>query len=159
MSMAPFSTGSSRCSSTVGLGLRLLYDSQCVRLVFFAGLITEAGAGAQVTSAAKAAPCSETTRTLSAPIANGLMCTQPCSLILRRVYLSCYVFRRGIERNRPMYDKSDPRSALATAKRDTSGSTTTPASYGLYYHDDPADDDATGRAWYTRSQNLIVNYI
>jgi hypothetical protein len=59
-----------------------------------------------------------------------------------------------------MYDKSDPRSALSTAKRDTqSGTTATPASYGLYYQDPPIDDDANGRGWYTRSQNLLVHYI
>jgi hypothetical protein len=59
-----------------------------------------------------------------------------------------------------MYDKSDPRSVLAAPKRDAqSDSTATPASYGLYYKDDPVDHDANGRAWYTRSQNLLVNYI
>ncbi|HEY0106020.1 MAG TPA: hypothetical protein VGB91_08055, partial [Rhizomicrobium sp.] len=58
-----------------------------------------------------------------------------------------------------MYDKSDPRSALATAKRDETGTTAVPASYGLYYKDDPVDNDANGKSWYTRSQNLIVNYI
>lgn len=59
-----------------------------------------------------------------------------------------------------MYDKSDPRSVLAAPKSDApSGSTAMPASYGLYYEEKPADDDATGRSWYTRSQNLIVNYI
>ncbi|HVY80077.1 MAG TPA: hypothetical protein VG994_03770 [Steroidobacteraceae bacterium] len=59
-----------------------------------------------------------------------------------------------------MYDKSDPRAALAAPSRDTqSGTTAMPASYGLYYQDPPVDDDANGCAWYTRSQNLIVNYI
>jgi hypothetical protein len=58
-----------------------------------------------------------------------------------------------------MYDKSDPRSKLATAPRAASGSTSTPASYGLYYQDPPADEDANGRAWYTRGQDLLVNYI
>ena len=57
-----------------------------------------------------------------------------------------------------MYDKSDPRSTLATAQQD-SGATATPASYGLYYQDDPVEDDANGRAWYTRGQDLLVNYI
>ncbi|MEI9852428.1 MAG: hypothetical protein WDN24_17990 [Sphingomonas sp.] len=46
-----------------------------------------------------------------------------------------------------MYDKSDPRSKLSTARSDpNSGSTATPASYGLYYKDDPVDADANGRA-------------
>jgi len=59
-----------------------------------------------------------------------------------------------------MYDKSDPRSKLSTAKRDeNAGSTATPASYGLYYKDDPVEEDANGRAWYTRGQDLLVNYI
>ena len=59
-----------------------------------------------------------------------------------------------------MYDKSDPRAALAAPKSDKqSGTTAQPASYGLYYKDRPVDDDATGRGWYTRSQNLIVHWI
>jgi len=55
-----------------------------------------------------------------------------------------------------MYDKTDPRSALAP-QRD-SGTTTTPATYDLYYQQDPIEDDANGRSWYTRSQNLLVHY-
>ena len=59
-----------------------------------------------------------------------------------------------------MYDKSDPRSTLAAPQSDTkSGTTAMPASYGLYYRDSPVDDDANGRGWYTRSQNLIVHWI
>jgi hypothetical protein len=59
-----------------------------------------------------------------------------------------------------MYEKSDPRSALTTPKGNAqSGTTTMPASYGLYYRDSPVDDDANGRGWYTRSQNLIVHWI
>jgi hypothetical protein len=49
-----------------------------------------------------------------------------------------------------MYDKTDPRA---------SGSTNMPASFGLYYQDPPVEDDANGRGWYTRSQNLIVHWI
>jgi hypothetical protein len=56
-----------------------------------------------------------------------------------------------------MYDKSDPRSALAP-QRDN-GTTATPASFGRYYEDPPVEDDANGRAWYTRGQDLLVNYI
>lgn len=33
------------------------------------------------------------------------------------------------------------------------------ASYGLYYEEPPIAHDANGKAWYTRSQNLIINYI
>lgn len=59
-----------------------------------------------------------------------------------------------------MYDKSDPRAALGAPKSVTqSGTTAMPASYGLYYQDSPVDDDTNGRGWYTRSQNLIVNWI
>jgi hypothetical protein len=59
-----------------------------------------------------------------------------------------------------MYDKSDPRSALAASKKDTpSGTTAMPASFGLYYQDNPVDDDSSGRGWYTRGQNLIVHWI
>jgi hypothetical protein len=58
-----------------------------------------------------------------------------------------------------MYDKSDPRSVLAASRSDAhSASTAMPASYGLYYEDRPVDDDAAGRSWYTRSQNVLVNY-
>ncbi len=58
-----------------------------------------------------------------------------------------------------MYDKNDPRSKLSTAKNDPGGSSATPASLGLYYQDKPVDDDANGKAWYTRGQDLLVNYI
>jgi hypothetical protein len=59
-----------------------------------------------------------------------------------------------------MYDKSDPRAALAAPSGDKpAGTTAMPASYGLYYKDEPVDDDANGRGWYTRSQNLIVHWI
>jgi len=59
-----------------------------------------------------------------------------------------------------MYDKSDPRATLGAPKGDTkSGSTTMPASFGLYYRDPPVEDDANGRGWYTRSQNLVVHWI
>jgi hypothetical protein len=59
-----------------------------------------------------------------------------------------------------MYDKTDPRSKLSTAQKDAnSGSSSTPASYGLYYKDDPVESDANGSAWYTRGQDLLVNYI
>lgn len=59
-----------------------------------------------------------------------------------------------------MYDKSDPRSTLAaTKKAGPPGTTVTPASFGLYYQDEPVETDANGRGWYTRSQNLIVHWI
>ena len=59
-----------------------------------------------------------------------------------------------------MYDKSDPRASLVTPKGNTQTATTVmPASIGRYYQDSPVDDDANGRGWYTRSQNLIVHWI
>ncbi|MEP7244698.1 MAG: hypothetical protein ABI885_13600 [Gammaproteobacteria bacterium] len=59
-----------------------------------------------------------------------------------------------------MYDKSDPRAVLAAPKSaPQTGTTAMPVSYGLYYQDSPVEDDATGRGWYTRSQNLIVHWI
>jgi hypothetical protein len=59
-----------------------------------------------------------------------------------------------------MYDKSDPRSALAPSRAPgSSGPSTKPASFGLFYEDAPVEDDHQGKAWYTRGQNLIVNYI
>ena len=59
-----------------------------------------------------------------------------------------------------MYDKSDPRATLAVADSNTqSGTTAMPASWGRYYQDSAVDDDANGRGWYTRSQNLVVHWI
>jgi hypothetical protein len=58
-----------------------------------------------------------------------------------------------------MYDKSDPRSALAPKAPASSGSTATPESYGLYYQDAPAEKDANGRSWYTRGQSLLIHFI
>jgi hypothetical protein len=59
-----------------------------------------------------------------------------------------------------MYDKSDPRAVLTAPKgAPQSGTTVTPASYGLYYSDPPVEDDANGRGWYTRGQNVLVNWI
>ncbi len=57
------------------------------------------------------------------------------------------------------YDKSDPRSKMASATSTGSGTTTTQPSYGLYYQDEPGESDANGKSWYTRGQNLIVNYL
>jgi hypothetical protein len=57
-----------------------------------------------------------------------------------------------------MYDKSDPRATLAAPKTQ-SGTTSMSASYGRYYQDNAVDDDANGRGWYTRGQNLIVHWI
>lgn len=59
-----------------------------------------------------------------------------------------------------VYDKSDPRASLVVPKGSAqSGTTLVPASYGRFYEDKPVDDDANGRGWYTRGQNLIVHWI
>src|SRR6478609_3601145 len=66
-----------------------------------------------------------------------------------------------------MYDKSDPRSALTGNDSKASEQkfaraplpTSQQESYGLYYRDPPVDDDGNGKGWYTRNQNLLVNYI
>ncbi|HEY0940150.1 MAG TPA: hypothetical protein VGE08_08645 [Steroidobacter sp.] len=59
-----------------------------------------------------------------------------------------------------MYDKSDPRASLIVPKGSAqSGTTVVPASYGRFYQDSPVDDDANGRGWYIRGQNLIVHWI
>ena len=58
-----------------------------------------------------------------------------------------------------MYDKSDPRSKLAPQKQTGDGATAMPATYALYYEEDPVEDDVNGKAWYTRGQDLLVNYI
>lgn len=58
-----------------------------------------------------------------------------------------------------MYDKNDPRAALAPAQ----GSAPPPtafagAEFGLFYKEPPQEDDANGRTWYTRGQNFIVAF-
>lgn len=59
-----------------------------------------------------------------------------------------------------VYDKSDPRASLIVPKGSAqSGTTVVPASYGRFYQDSPVDDDANGRGWYIRGQNLIVHWI
>ncbi len=56
-----------------------------------------------------------------------------------------------------MYDKSDPRSQLATASNKPVGSLA-PASYGLFYKDPPVENDANGKTWYTRGVNFVIAY-
>src|SRR3954470_927735 len=58
-----------------------------------------------------------------------------------------------------MYDKTDPRSALA------SGPASAPsidqlydAEYGLFYRDPPVEEDASGKTWYVRGQNFVIAY-
>ena len=58
-----------------------------------------------------------------------------------------------------MYDKSDPRSVLSTPPRAEAQVSLKPASITRCYRDGSMEDDANGRAWYTRGQHLLVNYI
>jgi hypothetical protein len=58
-----------------------------------------------------------------------------------------------------MYDKSDPRSTLASVGGGPSANLKLSApQYGLFYKDNPAEENASGRTWYSRGQNFIVAY-
>lgn len=58
-----------------------------------------------------------------------------------------------------MYDKSDPRSALASAPASGAPhSVYYGAEYGLFYRDPPQVTDANGRSWYARGQNFLLAY-
>ncbi|MBN9063324.1 MAG: hypothetical protein BGP06_07940 [Rhizobiales bacterium 65-9] len=59
-----------------------------------------------------------------------------------------------------MYDKSDPRSALASAAPSSSAAPTAfaGAELGLFYDEPPQDNDANGKTWYCRGQNFVVAY-
>ena len=57
-----------------------------------------------------------------------------------------------------MYDPSDPRSALVKAASQPGSSPLSDAEYGLFYRDEPGEDDANGRSWYCRGQNFVIAY-
>ena len=59
-----------------------------------------------------------------------------------------------------MYDKSDPRSALATPDQAGKPAVTefAGAEYAKFYETKPQEEDANGRTWYARGQNFIVAY-
>ncbi|OYU48081.1 MAG: hypothetical protein CFE31_13905 [Rhizobiales bacterium PAR1] len=58
-----------------------------------------------------------------------------------------------------MYDKSDPRSALAKAAPAAAPHTVYyPAEYGLFYKDPPQEAGPNGKTWYARGQNFIIAY-
>jgi hypothetical protein len=58
-----------------------------------------------------------------------------------------------------MYDKTDPRSALAASAASPSAiGTLYDPDYGLFYRDPPQEDDANGKTWYIRGQTLIIAY-
>lgn len=57
-----------------------------------------------------------------------------------------------------MYDKSDPRAALASASSapKPAPSAFAGAEYGLFYQEPPQEDDANGRTWWHRGQNYVL---
>ena len=59
-----------------------------------------------------------------------------------------------------MYDKSDPRAALAPASAASSPQWTaySPADYSRFYETEPHESGPWGRTWLTRGQNAIVAY-
>lgn len=59
-----------------------------------------------------------------------------------------------------MYDKSDPRSALAAPATAAAKAVTecAPAEYAKFYETDPQENDQNGRTWYARGQNFVVAY-
>ncbi len=59
-----------------------------------------------------------------------------------------------------MYDKNDPRSALASASPSGPAPTGLIAEpqLGLFYESEPARDDASGRTWYHRGCNFVLSW-
>lgn len=60
-----------------------------------------------------------------------------------------------------MYDKSDPRSALASAPAANAPKPVTAyfgAEYGLWYQMEPQEKDAKSKTWITRGQNFVICY-
>jgi len=57
-----------------------------------------------------------------------------------------------------MYNSSDPRTSLATARSGPAATEFAAAEY-LKFHDmQPTDDDANGKTWFGRGQNFIIAY-
>ena len=58
-----------------------------------------------------------------------------------------------------MYDRNDPRAALASSKPAAPPPSRFAApEYGRFYQDKPQDDGAGGRNWYIRGQNFVLAY-
>lgn len=59
-----------------------------------------------------------------------------------------------------MYDRSDPRAALAPAGsgRPPPAGGYAPSSYARFYETPPQEDSPQGRTWYARGQNFVVAY-
>src|SRR5690348_2254158 len=58
-----------------------------------------------------------------------------------------------------MYGKNDLRASLAPSAAPAARTPFKPATYARFYEDPPTDNDVNGQAWYSRGQNMIVNYI
>lgn len=58
-----------------------------------------------------------------------------------------------------MYAKGDPRATLNTAAAPASAATSYKgASYARFYAEAPQHEEASGRTWYARGQNLVIAY-
>ena len=57
-----------------------------------------------------------------------------------------------------MYNSSDPRASLATAKAGPTATEFAAAEYLKFYETKPQEDDANGRTWLGRGQNFIIAY-
>lgn len=55
-----------------------------------------------------------------------------------------------------MYNSSDPRSSLATARTGPSATDFAAAEYLKFYETKPQEDDANGKTWLGRGQNFII---
>ena len=57
-----------------------------------------------------------------------------------------------------MYNSSDPRTSLATAKAGPAATEFAAAEYLKFHEMQPTHDDANGKTWYGRGQNFIIAY-
>ena len=55
-----------------------------------------------------------------------------------------------------MYNATDPRASLASAKPGTAATAFAGAEYAKFHETAPREDDANGKTWYARGQNFII---
>jgi hypothetical protein len=55
-----------------------------------------------------------------------------------------------------MYNATDPRAGLASAKPGTAATAFAAAEYAKFHESAPREDDANGKTWYARGQNFII---
>ena len=55
-----------------------------------------------------------------------------------------------------MYNATDPRAGLASAKPGTTATAFAGAEYAKFHETAPREDDADGKTWYARGQNFII---